>query len=73
VIPFDSLYDRLDEVQHLKIRGAKSLQKKLADNRDAADLARKLTGVVTGVESALAAPEDELDFGGMLRQRCLRS
>jgi DNA polymerase-1 len=84
----DSLYDRLDEVQHLKIRGAKSLQKKLADNRDAADLARKLTGIVTAVESTLAAPEvrrkavdearlnrlfDELDFGGMLRQRCLRS
>jgi len=84
----DSLYDRLEEVQYLKIRGAKSLQKKLADNRDAADLARKLTGVVTAVESALAAPEvrrtavdeaqlnrlfDELDFGGMLRQRCLRS
>ena len=83
-----SLYDRLDEVQHLKIRGAKSLQKKLADNRDAADLARKLTGVVTAVPSTLAAPEvrrkavdeavlnrlfDELDFGGMLRQRCLRS
>jgi 5'-3' exonuclease len=84
----DSLYDRLEEVQYLKIRGAKSLQKKLADNRDAADLARKLTGGVTAVESALAAPEvrrkavdearlnrlfDDLDFGGMLRQRCLRS
>ena len=56
--------------------------------KDAADLARKLTGVVTAVPSTLAAPEvrrkavdeaglnrlfDELDFGGMLRQRCLRS
>ena len=54
----------------------------------ASELARKLTGVVTDVESTLAAPEvrrkavdeaqlnrlfDELDFGGMLRQRCLRS
>ncbi len=84
----DSLYERLEEVQHLKIRGAKSLQRKLADNRGAAELARKLTGLVTTVESALAAPEvrrnavdearlnrlfDDLDFGGMLRQRCLRS
>jgi DNA polymerase-1 len=84
----DNIYDRLDEVQHLGIRGAKSLQKKLADNRDAAELARKLTVIETAVESALAAPElgrtevdtarlnrlfDELSFGGMLRQRCLRA
>jgi len=84
----DSLYERLEEVQHLKVRGAKSLQKKLSDNRDAAELARKLTVIQTAVESALAAPElrrkavdearlnrlfDELEFGGMLRQRCLRS
>jgi 5'-3' exonuclease len=82
----DSLYHRLDEVQHLSIRGAKSLQKKLQDHRDAAELARKLTVIETAVESALASPEirrtqtdvaslnrlfDQLDFGGMLRQRCL--
>jgi len=85
---FDSLYERLEEVQHLKIRGAKSLQKKLADHRDAAELARKLTVIETAVESALARPDvqrnaidqsrlnelfDELNFGGMLRQRCLRT
>jgi 5'-3' exonuclease len=84
----DNLYQRLDEVQHLGIRGAKSLQKKLADHRDAAELARKLTGIEMAVESALASPElgrtevdtaclnrlfDELSFGGMLRQRCLRA
>ena len=84
----DSIYDRLDEVQHLGIRGAKSLQKKLADHRDAAELARKLTVIETAVESALASPElgrtevdtarlnrlfDELSLGGMLRQRCLRA
>jgi len=84
----DSIYERLDEVQHLKVRGARSLQKKLDDHRDAAELARKLTVIETAVESALAAPElgrrqvdtarlnrlfDELDFGGMLRQRCLRA
>jgi len=84
----DSIYERLDEVQHLGIRGAKSLQKKLGDHRSAAELARKLTVIETAVESALASPElsrrevdtaslnrlfDELSFGGMLRQRCLRA
>jgi len=84
----ENIYERLDEVQHLGIRGAKSLQKKLADHRDAAELARRLTVIETAVESALASPElgrtevdtarlnrlfDELSFGGMLRQRCLRA
>lgn len=84
----DTLYQRLEEVQHLSIRGAKSLQKKLSDHRGAANLARQLTVIQTDVASALAAPEtnrsmvdaaslnrlfDELQFGGMLRQRCLRS
>jgi len=84
----DNIYERLDEVQHLGIRGAKSLQKKLADHRDAAELARKLTVIETAVESALASPElgrtevdtarlnrlfDDLSFGGMLRHRCLRA
>ncbi len=84
----DSIFQRLGEVEHLSIRGAKSLQKKLQDNREAAELAKKLTVIDTAVESALASPElmrneidtaqlnrlfDQLKFGGMLRQRCLRS
>ena len=84
----DSIYERIDEVQHLEIRGARSLQKKLVDHREAAELARRLTLIETAVESALAAPElaraavdieclnqlfDELAFGGMLRERCLRA
>lgn len=84
----DKLYQRLEEVPHLSIRGAKSLQKKLQDHRDAAELARQLTVIDTSVESALSTPDlrrnqvdtaslnrlfDELEFGGMLRQRCLRS
>lgn len=83
----DTIYQRLDEVPELPIRGAKSLQKKLSDNREAADLAKQLTVIETAVESALASPDlnrsevdaarlnrlfDELSFGGMLRQRCLR-
>lgn len=84
----DSLYQRLAEVPHLSIRGAKSIHRKLQDNQDAAELAKKLTLIETAVESALASPElrrneidtaalnrlfDDLEFGGMLRQRCLRS
>lgn len=84
----DSVFQRLSEVEHLSIRGAKSLQKKLEDNRQAAELAKRLTVIDTEVESALARPElmrreidtaelnrlfDDLAFGGMLRQRCLRS
>lgn len=83
----DSVYERIDEVPSMKIRGAKSLHRKLADNRDAAELARRLTVIETAVESALASPDltrsetdtaalnrlfDELSFGGMLRHRCLQ-
>ncbi len=71
----------------LPLRGAKSIHRRLVEHRPAAELARRLTSVETAVESALAAPElargrvdeerlnqlfDELSFGGMLRQRCLR-
>jgi 5'-3' exonuclease len=83
----DNLFARLEEVPSLGIRGAASLQRKLLEHRAAAELARRLTVIETGVESALAAPGllrsevdtarlnrlfDELAFGGMLRQRCLR-
>ena len=84
----DAMWERLEEVQHLSIRGAKSLHKKLDDNRDAADLARRLTLIETEVPSALEDPGitrgelgearlnrlfDEMEFGQMLRQRCLRT
>ena len=83
----DNLYARIDEVPSLGIRGATSLQRKLLEHRGAAELARRLTVIETAVESALAASGllrsevdtarlnrlfDELAFGGMLRQRCLR-
>ena len=84
----DGIYERIDEVPTMKIRGAASLHAKLQAHRDAAELARRLTVIETAVESALASPEltrsekdtaainrlfDELSFGGMLRQRCLRA
>jgi len=83
-----SLRARLAEVQHLSIRGAKSLSQKLLDNWEAAELALQLTRIHTAVPSALEQPDitrgaidqarlnrlfDELSFGGMLRQRCLQT
>ncbi len=82
----DAIWERLDEVQYLSIRGAKSLHKKLGEHRDAAELARRLTIIETRVPSALQNPDvsrseldearlnrlfDEMEFGGMLRRRCL--
>lgn len=84
----DRLYQCLEEVPYLGIRGAKSLHRKLQEHRAAAELARQLTVIRTDVPSALATPDitrgtvdsaglnrlfDELRFGGMLRQRCLRA
>ncbi len=84
----DSLYERVDEVPYLSLRGAKSIHQKLLDHRPAAELARQLTLICRDVASALAAPDiarrtvdtaglnrlfDQLQFGGMLRQRCLRA
>ena len=82
----DAIWERLGEVQHLSIRGAKSLHKKLGEHRAAAELARRLTIIETSVGSALENPGvsrseldearlnrlfDEMEFGGMLRRRCL--
>lgn len=83
----DSLWERLAEVPFLSLRGAKSMHKKLSDNRQAADLARQLTGIYTQVPSVLTSPTvtrntvdeaglnrlfDELAFGQLLRKRCLQ-
>jgi 5'-3' exonuclease len=82
----DAIWAGIDEVQYLSIRGAKSLHKKLAEHRDAAELARRLTIIETRVPSALENPAlargeldearlnrlfDEMEFGGMLRRRCM--
>ncbi len=84
----DAIFERLAEVEHLRIRGAKSLMNKLREHQAAAELARQLTVIHTEVPCALEAPEierritdedrlnalfDELAFGPMLRQRALRA
>jgi len=82
----EALWERIEEVPHLSIRGARSLRQKLGEHRQAAELARQLTGIETQVPSALENPAltrgevdearlnrlfDEMEFGGMLRRRCL--
>ncbi len=84
----DAIWERIEEIQHLSVRGAKSLQKKLHDHRDEAELARRLTIIETQVASALENPDltrseldearlnrlfDDLGFGAMLRRRCLQT
>jgi len=84
----DALWNRIDEVQHLSVRGAKSLHKKLIQHKSAAELARRLTVIETRVPSALQNPGvnrgeldqarlnrlfDEMEFGGKHRRRCLHT
>ncbi len=82
----DSLWERLGEIGFLSIRGAKSMQNKLTDNRDLVNLSRRLTEIYLDVEAVLDSPDiqrrpvnhealneifDQLNFGPMLRRRCL--
>jgi len=82
----DAIWERIDEVPHLSVRGAKSLHQKLQVSQDAAVLSRRLTGIHMEVPSAVKSHDiargstdedrlnalfDQLDFGPMLRRRCL--
>ena len=50
------LWERLAEVPHISFRGARSLAAKLQQNRAAADLARKLTGIEAAVAFSAGRP-----------------
>ncbi len=80
----DSIFERLEEIPFLSLRGARTLPGKLKAGEDAARLARRLTGLHTDVERVLAAPDtartagdgdaldallDALGFGLPLRKR----
>ncbi len=52
----DKIYDNLDRVHEVEVRGAKTLAAKLDTHRDAAMLARKLTGI------ACDAPIDDAEI-----------
>lgn len=58
----DEIYRNLDRVHEVPVRGAKTLAAKLETHRDAAMIARQLTGI------ACDAPIDT-DIGGLLRKR----
>lgn len=80
----DELYRRVNEVEHLRLRGAKSLQVKLIEHREQAFLSRQLTQihcaapVPTDIDSLRPQPPDlpgletlfdALGFGPFLRRR----
>jgi DNA polymerase-1 len=58
----DAIYSRLDEVEKLPIRGAKSLRKKLEEQREQAYLSRQLATVKRDVEMELTI--DSLRYRG---------
>jgi 5'-3' exonuclease len=58
----DAVYRRLDEVAQLPIRGAKSLRRKLEEQRETAFLSRRLATVA--VDAPATADLDELRFDG---------
>ncbi len=83
----DEIYDNLDKVHEVSVRGAKTLGAKLETHRDSAVLARKLTGIacdapIDDMEASLTpgAPDlgaifalfDEADIGTALRRQAER-
>jgi 5'-3' exonuclease len=83
----DGLFQRLDELAFLRLRGAKSLLPRLRRHEDTVRLSRRLTGLETPISDiedgdhdgrtaadadALDALLDALGFGATLRQRLHR-
>ena len=83
----EKVYANLDSVHEVSVRGAKSLAAKLNQHKDAADLARKLTGIAcdapfdrpeTGLKpqspdlGAINALFDEAGIGTALRRQAER-
>ncbi len=83
----DAIYERVEEVPFLSVRGAKSLHKKLRAHESDARLARQLTEIALDAPVGEPPPAlawqtpdsqsieqlfDFLGFGRMLRQRCLK-
>lgn len=83
---WEALWNGLDQVPGIAMRGAASTAKKLQEHRPAAELARQLTGIHCQIPEVMADPQvekrpgssaavndlfDQLGFGPMLRRRCL--
>lgn len=81
----DEIYANLDRVHEVEVRGAKTLGAKLETHRDAAEIARQLTGIALDAPlddeqlkpvrpklGELNALFDEVDFGMALRRQAER-
>ncbi len=83
----DEIYANLDRVHEVAVRGAKTLGAKLDTHREAAEIARKLTGIATDApidqpeqQLKVSAPDlgavnalfDEADIGMALRRQAER-
>jgi 5'-3' exonuclease len=83
----DAIYEGLDRVHEVPVRGAKTLAAKLDTHREAAELARRLTGIACDVDinggkvrlerrrpdlGAVNALFDEASFGTALRRQAER-
>lgn len=83
----DDIYERLDEVEALSVRGARTLGPRLAANRDAAIVSRQLTRIKCDVPMEASSANlrrsspkidelfelyDKADFGLMLRRQAER-
>ena len=81
----DEIYDNLDRVHEVSVRGARTLGAKLETHREAAELARQLTGIALDAPvdeeplsptrpklGELNALFDEADFGMALRRQAER-
>ncbi len=83
----EELYDNLDKVAAIQVRGASKLAAKLAEHRDAAFLSRRLTEIACNMPlevgraelmrrapdvAALTAFFDRHNFGPMLRRQAER-
>ena len=63
----EAIYEHLDEVEALPVRGAKSLRKKLAAGRDDAFLSKRLAHAVSDVP--ITGETDDLEYHGADRVR----
>ncbi|HNP36940.1 MAG TPA: 5'-3' exonuclease H3TH domain-containing protein [Woeseiaceae bacterium] len=83
----EKVYENLDNIHLVKVRGAKTLGAKLGAHKDAADLARRLTGIACDAPmdnpekylrparpdlGAINALYDEADIGTALRRQAER-
>ena len=60
--PLDRIYDDLDAVEQLPVRGAKSLRRKLEEHRPMAEMSRRLATVAR--DAPISASADELKWPG---------